>query len=204
MKGIVPYKTATGRELKIEYNFNIISPEDVPTDKETFSQACKDGCKNYNKKWSCPPCSPDFKKMKHKKYLLLFLLKINGKDFSDCDEWMKVKAINAILKPKVDKIAKSIEHKFNGYAYISGACRICKECAKKTNDPCKYPSKLRYSLEAVGIDCNKLIENALNMKFCWYKKNEPYEYGAVIGGVELDDKIGSSKIENMILNLIKV
>lgn len=202
-RGKFKYVTKTGREISIKYSFENVKPESVPADKDKFSEACKIGCKNYNKKWSCPPCSPSFANMKHKKHFLVIMLRIDGKYFSDCTEWMKLKAINSILKPKIENIVKGLANKHNGYEYISGACRKCKNCAKKINEPCKYPDKLRYSLESVGIDCNKLVEKTLNEKLCWYNKGGKYEYGSVVGAVELNDKINSDEINDVIIGSLK-
>ena len=37
-----------------------IEKDKIKTDKKRFLEMCKNGCKNYNKKYSCPPKSPDF------------------------------------------------------------------------------------------------------------------------------------------------
>ncbi|MDD5417062.1 MAG: DUF2284 domain-containing protein [Candidatus Aenigmarchaeota archaeon] len=203
MKGHLDYSNKNGRKAVIEYCFDFIDTDKIPTNKTLFAEACKKGCKNYNKKWSCPPCSPSFDKMKHKKKFLVVMIKINGRYFADCTEWMKVKTINSILKSKLDNAVRGIADKFNGYCYISGSCRLCKICAKKTNKPCRHPNKLRYSLEAVGIDCNKLVEKTLKEKLCWYNKGVKYEYGSAVGAVELNDKVKSDDINDVIIGSLK-
>lgn len=200
-KGSIDYKTSTGRKIVIDYYINSVPFETVPTNKKVFEEMCKSGCKNYNNKWSCPPCSPDFNKMKHKKNFIVIMISIDSKYFNDCKEWSKVRAINVILKSKMDNIVKELERISNGYCYISGACRLCKICAKKENKPCKHPDKLRYSLESVGIDCNKLSEIAFGRNLCWYKEGQKYFYGSALGACETDSEID---VEKIVLDIIKM
>ena len=202
MKGYTNYKTKSNREIVIAYYFDTIDPCKVPTNKEKFDEACKNGCKNYNNKWCCPPYSPSFNKLVHKKNMLVVLLSVKGEYFNDCSEWNKVRAINSILKSKLDKIIRKLENLLDGYSYISGSCRLCRTCAKKSNMPCRHPKNLRYSLESVGIDCNKLTEILFNMKLCWYIKGGKYKYGSVLSAVETDMVINNKEVENVILSTI--
>ena len=60
----------------------------------------------------------------------------------------------------------------------AGGCRVCKVCAKKTNEPCRFPELAMRSLEAYGIHVSKLAE-AAGMKYINGSDTVTY-FGAVL------------------------
>ena len=64
-----------------------------------------------------------------------------------------------------------------------GFCRICLNkkdngCTYDAGDPCRYPDKIRYSMEAVGIDVTQTVKN-LNFKIEWPPNDFVYRFGLV-------------------------
>ena len=63
-----------------------------------------------------------------------------------------------------------------------GYCRVCysenKKCTYDQNNSCRYPNKIRYSMEAVGIDVDKTVKN-INIKMEWPPVNYAYRFGLI-------------------------
>lgn len=158
---------------------------------EIASRLCKNGCKNFGNKWSCPPFSKKYVDISSAyKYCYLFLMYTNLEPFSDItNKYLRVKAANAILKSKCEKMAKKYEDQCQGYSLLSGSCRLCQTCAKKRNLACRKPDKIRYSMEATGLDVEAICEEHFGHKLLWYSSpNKIPLYTSVVCCVLSNDK----------------
>jgi len=172
---------------EIQFIIEDVYPHQIKVDKPLFQQICKQGCRVFGTKWSCPPASPTFLPgFPH--YTVIILWAEN--DIQSKNEYTKVKAINSILKSCLYKFINAV-YPLNGCGahsrrehgiYGSGSCRMCKKCAYP--DPCKHSDNMIYSLESVGIDVQDLCKQ-LGHELHWYKKGQktPYKYGTVVGMV---------------------
>ncbi len=189
--------------LKVDCYYNYVSVDKIKTDKNLFSEMCKLGCKNFNKKYCCPPHSPNFSScIKDYKYLLVLLLKINLNQLSKYGykDYHKLRIGNAVIKPRIEKVMRLLENNFNSRFLSTGACRLCKPCQRKLGKPCKHPDKMRFSLESVGVDCNQLTEKVFNFPLLWYKDKKAPEYTAVICALPLKDNANKKEIFQLIEN----
>jgi len=174
--------------LKINFFYDFINKKDVLVKKDCFSKMCLNGCKNYKKKYSCPPFVPDFKNLikEHEGlFIVLFLCKLNP---IKSTEYNKIRIANVVLKSRIIKLMRFLEEKFNTTFLSTGSCNLCKPCKLKLNLPCKHPKKRRYSLEAIGIDCNKISKDLFNIKLLWYKNKKAPRYTCVLCGLVCDKK----------------
>lgn len=188
-------------KLKLECHYSIINVKDVKTQKELFSNMCKSGCKNFNKKYSCPPCSPGFHSCtKGYALLLVLLLRIRLNQLKDYRDYHKLRVGNAVIKPRIEKVMRALEtnNKFLG----TGACRLCKPCKKALNKPCRYPDKMRFSLESLGVDCNQLTEDVFNFPLLWYKDKTAPEYTSVVCALPVNDENILKKTKEAIEELV--
>lgn len=137
---------------------------------EKTSGLCQNGCKNFGNKWSCPPFSKKYVDISSAyKYCYLILMYTNLEAFSDItNKYLRVKAANAILKSKCEKMARTYEDQCGGYSLLSGSCRLCQTCAKKRDLACRKPDKIRYSMEATGLDVEAICEEHFGHKLLWY------------------------------------
>ncbi|WP_066637407.1 DUF2284 domain-containing protein [Desulfolucanica intricata] len=151
--------------------------------KNFFNKLCKNGCPNFNHKWSCPPYSPlysEYSKEYSNAMLVLLFCTLNQFYYIKT-EYMKVKASNSILKSKMDKFMRWLEPVFNGKILSNGSCRLCKLCTcKDKTGNCKKPKEMRYSMESVGLDVEKISLHFLNHKFLWYKNKKAPLYSSVV------------------------
>jgi len=177
--------------------YNIISIGSVKVNKRLFEDMCKRGCPNYNKKYSCPPFSPEFKAFV-KNYdallVLLFAIELNQFNTFDYNDYHKVRISNAVMKPKIEKVMRNLESRYDSFFLGTGSCRLCKPCQLKTRKPCKYPDKRRYSLEALGVDCDFLSKKLFELPLLWYKEKMAPPYTCVICALPLTKLVDKTSV----------
>jgi predicted metal-binding protein len=177
------YYTNNKREFNIKIRSKEIPVKDILQfeNKSLFDDMCKSGCKNYNKKCSCPPYSPSFT-VYSKNYDMckVYLMYIDMKQFNyfNGHGYFKVKVGNGILKPLMDKMLFNYSESKNGRIITSGSCRSCNKCGL----PCKKPNKRIYSFESMGINVSELSEFIFNHKLLWYKNKTIPEYTSILSG----------------------
>lgn len=178
------FKVKTEKNLiNVGYCFGFINKKDIVVKKEIFSEMCEKGCRNYNKKFSCPPCSPDFNKIQQDKeglFVVLFKIDLNQ---INSTEYNKIRIANSVMKSRIDKIMRKTEEKFNTKYLSTGSCRLCKICKKVKGEICRHPEKMRYGMEATGIDCDEISRKLFSIPLTWYKNKKCPEYSCVMCGL---------------------
>ena len=170
-------------------------------EKERFDLLCKDGCPNYDKKWSCPPLSPSYSKFVSK-YDNIIVVAISTKldQFSYIkNDYLKVKAANTIMKSRIDRALRSFISD-NCYYISTGSCRMCKPCKRKLNQPCAHPDKMTYSFEALGINVSEMVNDLFDFELKWYKKKSLPEYTSVVAGLLFNDRFDNNILLEKIIN----
>lgn len=155
----------------------------VEVNKVYFDGLCKDKCKNFKCKYSCPPFSPsfDFIKLQYDNaYVILY--KINTLSYPRI--YNTIRMINTVMKSlqrkKVDVISRFLDQKNQKYLILeNGSCRLCKTCNVNYQQPCRHPSLARYSLESTGINVAKLVQDIFNFPLQWYSKEHFPDYQIV-------------------------
>ncbi|MHA1777817.1 MAG: hypothetical protein DRO88_12840 [Promethearchaeia archaeon] len=126
------------------------------------------GCPNYGKNWSCPPYSPTIKETKANlsKYRYFWLIRIKiGTSTHPIKVWAKYK--NSKLFEKItmylnEFLGKLQEEHPKDKIYFCSECRICKNKGYSCtcpSEPCRYPEKMHFSPEALGIDLFNIMRN---------------------------------------------
>lgn len=177
-------KVLTNRTILVKVKGKIIADTSVLRDyceSKKMETACEEGCPNYGNKWSCPPYAKSFLSIE-KKYSKAFLLCFSTEMdyYSDVKNmYLAVKAANVTLKVLVERCARNIEECTNGYSLLSGSCRLCKPCQCKNRQPCKHPDKMRYSMEATGLNVQKVCFDFLKHRLLWYENKKLPQYTSV-------------------------
>ena len=172
----------------VEYSYKFAKKEEIKTNKTLFSEMCKQGCKNYNKKYCCPPVAPGFESLAKNYdglFVMLFLCRLNQ---IKSTEYNKLRIANSVMKSKVERLMRDLRERFNLSYFGTGSCRLCRPCRYELGEPCRYPNKKRYSLEAVGINCNKLILDLFKIPLLWYKNKKSPAYTCVVCGLVCNEK----------------
>jgi predicted metal-binding protein len=170
-----------------EFTINIKSKEVQTADilqfenKSLFDGMCKSGCKNYNKKTSCPPYSPPFTVYSNgyaKCKVFLMYVDMNYFNYFNANGYFKVKVANGILKPLMDKMTVNYTVNKKSKIITSGSCRMCNKC----NLPCNKPSKRMFSFESMGINVTELSRLIFNHELLWYKNKTIPKYTSILSG----------------------
>ncbi|KYH34750.1 hypothetical protein CLTEP_13490 [Clostridium tepidiprofundi DSM 19306] len=138
---------------------------------------CKQ-CPDYNKFWSCPVFN--FSEKEYiKKYTYAYIISAklytkeahSNNDESQNDINLYYNSLRKIFDKKLLELEKNYE---NTVSLFAGRCYICEKCSKILNKPCIHPEYMRYSLESLGIEVTKIVEDILNDKILWsqYSKQE--------------------------------
>lgn len=156
-------------------------------------------CPSYGHSWACPPEAPYLEERvsQYTKYYLVFF-KFNIINYIEKEKLKhpkrKEKSIrNAFFMKNLlrDMLEEEIKLCINenlgsyGEKFIlwDGFCRVCfnkkdKGCTYDAGDPCRYPDKMRYSMEAVGIDVTQTVKK-LNFNLEWPPNEFVYRFGLV-------------------------
>jgi predicted metal-binding protein len=148
---------------------------------------CKVGCPNYGKTLACPPYTPtaeEFRKIVSEYRYALFMKFVSkakanaeiapylSKAENDPtipedvkgkvqEFWAAWKADKLEMLSAVHALEKAAMNK--GYplavGLVSGYCQLCEKCTRE-RATCVYPTKARYSEEAVGVNVQATAKNA--------------------------------------------
>ncbi len=148
-------------------------------DVDKFIEFCKK-CNNYKRVWSCPPFGADICRKVNdlERYSITTVIgvKIN------LDETLQHKPttieernslIQEILhgvRMRVDAALLPLEQVIQpSRLYYAGSCRLCmpEACNRAQNEACRYPDKMRSTLEAVGFDMGLTTSNLLGIEMKW-------------------------------------
>ncbi|MFW9970307.1 MAG: DUF2284 domain-containing protein [Candidatus Odinarchaeota archaeon] len=178
-----------------------INLEDVIFDLkvQTYCVTPNFKCPSYGHSWACPPQAPYLEQelSKYKKFYLVFVkynlqLYVEKRKLKN-PKRNEVSIRNAFFMKNLlrDELEQEIKLCFNKYSILfneklilwDGFCRLCliekgKECNYDLGHPCRYPDKIRYSMEAVGIDVNQTVKN-LNITLEWPPNEFVYRFGLV-------------------------
>lgn len=172
------------RILTIEQFTSVIQINDFEVNQSYYSKLCESGCRNYCKKYSCPPFSPSFSDFLGTSLVVQVLCyRLDLSQFAPIAVYSRIRAGNSVLKSLIDK--KLTAFKAQGFKVAgSGSCRACKICGAKLNVPCKKPDRRIYSLEALGVDVNSLVLDAFGFPLQWYLKGRDIpDYTCTVGAV---------------------
>ena len=203
----------------IHYTIKSITTNDLMKyyNPKLINKYCE-SCNKYSKVWTCPPLpfiDKDFL-LKYKychiisgKVLInsldddeiASLVNNSFKKYSDIsiskDNFSNVfNGIYYAFREINDKKILNLENTFKDtLALVSGRCLICSNCTRVNNAPCIHPNKLRYSLEALGLDVSSIIENVLGEKLQWSSNKNP-EYVTGVSALLSNSLISESAIKD--------
>lgn len=196
-------KNLQNRMITIKCKAAIIKNADILEhyyQREVLEQACKEGCPNYGNKWSCPPFSHPYKNImgKYRKAVLICMSADMEQYLDIKNKYLAVKAANVTLKNSVEKMARRIETEVNGYALLSGSCRLCKPCACKKHQKCRHPDKMRYSIEAVYLNVQNMCRDLLDFELLWYSNKTLPLYTSTVSLVLYNEETGEKLIREIL------
>lgn len=162
---------------------------DIPT----FRKACQQ-CPNYDKVWSCP--SYDFDVTEYwKQYQTLQLTAVRIQFSEDMTaRTYTQEELNDIFqntlfveKQKLSNILYEKEAAHPGSISLSaGSCGFCKNgCTRPDGLPCRFPEKMRYSIESLGGNVGLTLDRLMHQKLEWTQEGRLPSHFVLVCGLLL-------------------
>lgn len=159
-------------------------------DVKRFEECCA-ACAGWSGTWACPPYDFDPEDIWHSfKTILLYAKKVfvpnelAEKTYKGNELF---EAYEALLKPVKRKMLSELfemEALFPGSMLLSaGGCDFCETCTRPAGESCRLPHKLRYSVESIGGNVLKSIEDFFGEKILWAENGRLPEYYILLGAL---------------------
>ncbi len=152
-------------------------------DAATTDAACRQ-CSNHGKSWSCPPLSNELTEP-YSDYgiVRLYVARIPIASRTPVGDSKPI--INSV-KASLLTYLRHIERQANGrICGLAGECELCagKRCTRPEGKPCRYPEKVRPSLEALGYDVACAVKGLTGVEMLWGKDGYLPEYLLLAGAL---------------------
>ena len=163
------------------FKANVINADLIETDRVFRDICASNGCGMYGKCYMCPPDCGEIDdlmaEISNYKYALVYQTVYKLEDSFDFEGMTEAKKVFRPIAQKLRDVfcemgIKKVLH------LSAGGCGVCKVCAKRTNEPCRFPEKAIPSLEAYGINVSRLA-SAAEMKYINGQNTVTY-FGAVL------------------------
>ena len=121
----------------------------------SFRDICKsNGCGVYGQCWMCPPDIGEINELMDRvhqyQYGLLYQTIYDIEDSFDIEGMGAAGVNHAQVSQKVEDAIRPVLDK---YLHLScGGCRLCPRCAKRDQQPCRFPDRALPPMEGYGID----------------------------------------------------
>ena len=146
-----------------------------------FLECCRE-CPNYDNRWACPPY--DFDPMEI--WTAFDRLLIAGYRLTFSEDRTEDEMTSALreVKQKLSEELYAEEERLPGSKSLSaGTCQLCEECTRPQGQPCRYPDKMRYSIESLGGNVGKTISRLCGIEIEWIEEGRLPEHFVLVGGL---------------------
>lgn len=154
-------------------------------------------CDKYNSCWACPPYSYNpIDRISPYKYTHIIGTKVlfdeqfieassnPAENRSIIDQVMT--DVRAIIDPQLMKLEEEIP---SSLVLLAGTCHLCPQgCTRTESKPCRYPQRIRPSLEAYGFNISQTTESLLDIPLKWSKAGELPPYLVLVSGFMCNTK----------------
>lgn len=202
MLQLIKKRKTPSREIEILCKVKVVKASQLLRymDIKKVQEKCRNGCPNYNKKWSCPPFSLSYDKVssKYNNAIIISFSTSMDKYIDIKNKYLAIKAANVTLKCFIEKVSRKIEKEVNGYSLLSGSCRLCKPCQCKQQKSCKRSEDMRYSMEATYLDVSALTKEILSHELLWYENKVLPKYTSTVTMILTNQDITDNQIKQFI------
>jgi len=185
----VLFEQIVDRSLSLgAYKASVIPADRIETDRSFRDMCAANSCGVYGKCWMCPPDVGEIDalmaEIKDYRYALVYQTVSELEDSFDFEGMVAAKKRTYPLAQSLRSVFA--EEKITHVLHLgAGGCGVCKTCAKRTGEPCRFPEKAMASLEAYGINVSQLAK-AADMKYINGQNTVTY-FGAVLFSFDGDD-----------------
>lgn len=161
-------------------------------DAKKFIVFCKQ-CNKYNNCWACPPF--EFDKEEYirdykEAYIIGTKIIFTEAALDNCSNSEESRIIGAEAIAEVRRFLDiqllDIEKKNPcSKVFFAGTCHFChmEDCTRIKAEPCRFPDKIRPSLESLGFDIGKTCEELLNIKLQWSSDGSLPQYLTLVSAI---------------------
>lgn len=138
----------------------VIDVDKIPFDENLRTYCEMNQCGNYGNNYACPPHVGKTKELitEAKSYKKALVYQTISK-LTDSFDFEGMEEANRIHKEVSNMISDDIVSDYDRYLDLrAGKCNVCAECSIADNLPCRFPEKMRASLEAYCVDVSALAE----------------------------------------------
>ncbi|MDR3600761.1 MAG: DUF2284 domain-containing protein [Desulfosporosinus sp.] len=135
---------------------SIVNVADIKFNEEFRAMCEKNVCGSYNKNWMCPPAVGPISELKER--VLEFtqgLLLQTVHEIKSSFDWKGMMSAAVSHTVIFRNILERIEENYDLDKILplnAGPCTFCAKCAFLEDEPCRFPDKALFSVEACGID----------------------------------------------------
>jgi len=139
----------------------------IPADRivlsASFREICRsNGCGNYGRCYMCPPDVGEIETLMEKVRQfprgLLYQTITPLEDSFDIEGMTAASAEHAQVSQRLQQAAKGLGLQKTLHL-TCGGCHLCETCAKRENQPCRFPDKALPSMESYGIDVYQTVRD---------------------------------------------
>ena len=160
-------------------------------DSGRFMELCRQ-CPCFGLTWACPPLGFDVEAIPEQFERITIVacrheLPTGGVAVDKSRELMEE------LKKRLEPALLELEKRCSGLACaFGGSCRRCQKCTRPAA-PCRFPELMRPSLEAMGFDLGRTLDELMDMNLEWARDGRMSGSLTLVGG--LFHNFGFSKDE---------
>ena len=90
-----------------------------------------------------------------------------------------------VEKARMSQALFRLEEKFPGSVSLSaGSCSLCHDnCTRPDGLPCRYPDKLRYSIESLGGNVGLTLSQCMGIDLEWMEEGRLPHYFVLVSGL---------------------
>ena len=171
-------------------------------DAEKFIGFCRE-CGRYGRSWACPPHAEDPEAvLASGKFIFLAAEKIVPEPslLAERDSGRVRKLSEEMLRAvrkRTDVRLLELEKAYPGSrAFFAGSCMLCpaEECTRISGAPCRYPDRIRPSLESYGFDIGRTASQLLGVELQWSRGGMP-PYITLVSGLLTNAELPSNWLE---------
>jgi predicted metal-binding protein len=181
MKNEIFDKLVAAALEKGAFKASVIDASKIETHPSFRDMCAANSCGVYGKCYMCPPDVGDADELTARladyRYALVYQ---TVSELEDSFDFEGMKAAKSRTYPLAQSLRKSFDESgiSNALHLGAGGCGVCKVCAKRTNEPCRFPALAMASLEAYCINVSALASSA-DMKYINGQNTVTY-FGAVL------------------------
>ena len=167
------------------YKANVIEAKDLVLDRAFRAMCESNACGVYGKCYMCPPDVGDIdelmREIENYDHALVYQTVTELEDSFDFEGMIEAKRRTYPLAQSLRKFFDDVN--ITRVLHLgTGGCGVCKICAKRTGEPCRFPEKAMPSLEAYGVNVSELAK-ASGMKYINGQNTVTY-FGAVLFSID--------------------